>query len=314
MVVASDGRRICGTPGCNLPDFHKGPCAGWAPKKRVSQPVMQLNVRPEPVRSRAPVKPKRPYYPPKPKTAEELAAEAAAEAAARKPAEQRVLPSGLWPFYHAHRWGVPLPPGPVPPDEGSDDELDETWRAREAERRIDGRRGVDPADAELMKLWNAHVAASEKLVSDRALPAACRSFARAHAAALSTRLRRPLLEHLLTLCDHQLLHRDDAHDCLLIADAVAGGAGGSGGGPSPKKRKKGGGSPAASSSAADGADGDGVLGARLQLRPSLCDECGRPLHEENCALRGRARGAAAWPVPPPASRPTTQPKPKGSIL
>ena len=165
-----------------------------------------------------------------------------------------------------------------------------------------------------MKLWNAHVAASEKLVSDRALPAACRSFARAHAAALSTRLRRPLLEHLLTLCDHQLLHRDDAHDCLLIADAVAGGAGGSGGGPSPKKRKKGGGSPAASSSAADGADGDGVLGARLQLRPSLCDECGRPLHEESCALRGRGRGAAAWPVPPPASRPTTQPKPKGSIL
>ena len=184
MVLAADGRRICGTPGCNLPDFHKGPCAGWAPKKRVSQPVMQLNVRPEPVRSRAPAKPKRPYYPPKPKTAEELAAEAAAEAAARKPAEQRVLPSGLWPFYHAHRWGVPLPPGPVPPDEGSDDELDETWRAREAERRIDGRRGVDPADAELMKLWNAHVAASEKLVSDRALPAACRVRARARRRAL----------------------------------------------------------------------------------------------------------------------------------
>ena len=238
MVLAADGRRICGTPGCNLPDFHKGPCAGWAPKKRVSQPVMQLNVRPEPVRSRAPAKPKRPYYPPKPKTAEELAAEAAAEAAARKPAEQRVLPSGLWPFYHAHRWGVPLPPGPVPPDEGSDDELDETWRAREAERRIDGRRGVDPADAELMKLWNAHVAASEKLVSDRALPAACRAFARAHAAALSTRLRRPLLEHLLTLCDHQLLHRDDAHDCLLIADAVAGGAGGRGGGPSRRSARR----------------------------------------------------------------------------
>ena len=56
MVLAADGRRICGTPGCNLPDFHKGPCAGWAPKKRVSQPVMQLNVRPEPVRSRAPAK------------------------------------------------------------------------------------------------------------------------------------------------------------------------------------------------------------------------------------------------------------------
>ena len=207
---------------------------------------MQLNVRPEPVRSRAPAKPKRPYYPPKPKTAEELAAEAAAEAAARKPAEQRVLPSGLWPFYHAHRWGVPLPPGPVPPDEGSDDELDETWRAREAERRIDGRRGVDPADAELMKVECARGGEREARERPRA-PAACRAFARAHAAALSTCLRRPLLEHLLTLCDHQLLHRDDAHDCLLIADAVAGGAGGSGGGPSPKKRKKGGGSPAASS-------------------------------------------------------------------
>ena len=41
MVLAADGRRICGTPGCNLPDFHKGPCAGWAPKKPLAHGVQR---------------------------------------------------------------------------------------------------------------------------------------------------------------------------------------------------------------------------------------------------------------------------------
>ena len=28
----------------------------------------------------------------------------------------------------------------------------------------------------------------------------------------------------------------------------------------------------------------------------MCDECKRPVHESHCALAGRARGAASWPL------------------
>lgn len=56
--------------------------------------------------------------------------------AAEPPPEQYVHPSGLARFYHTHRWGVPLPLGPVAEDADSDEELDESWRLSETEERV----------------------------------------------------------------------------------------------------------------------------------------------------------------------------------
>ena len=118
------GRR-CGTPGCTLNDFHKGPCESYDP----------LGTRPKPAnfserkkdRLRPPdAKEKRPKRP-KP---------AAPAVIAEPPPEQYVNPSGLSRFYHTHRWGVPLPLGPVAEDANSDDELDESWRLSETEERL----------------------------------------------------------------------------------------------------------------------------------------------------------------------------------
>ena len=61
---------------------------------------------------------------------------AAPAMAAEPPPEQYVDPSGLSRFYHTHRWGVPLPLGPVAEDANSDDELDESWRLSETEVRL----------------------------------------------------------------------------------------------------------------------------------------------------------------------------------
>lgn len=242
-------KRICGTPGCGLPDFHDGICQSQAPvSKRESAPVLPPPPPKKPARPR-PTAPR--PKPPKP-------------AVALVPAQQHALPDGLHRFYHVHRWGVPLPSGAVDCGPGSDDEHDEGWRHDETTRRIRSRADVGPNDAAVAELWNAHVRSLPPLVSDRMLPDACRKFARAHASRLAAELRSAFAAHLAVLWEHNLLHRDDIEDCILLVDDCADAC------RSPASKR-----------------------ARHGLK--LCDECTRPLHEERCDLFGQARGAAAWP-------------------
>jgi len=82
-------------------------------------------------------------------------------------------------------------------------------------------------EAEFMGLWNAYVQGlASRLVSDRMLPAACRGFAAAHAPSLrrGAPLHRSFRAHLTVLWQHNLLHRDDVHDCLLLLLGAEGGA------------------------------------------------------------------------------------------
>lgn len=72
---------------------------------------------------------------------------------------------------------------------------------------------------------------------------------------------QPFLSHLFTLWEHNLLHQEDVHDCVLIVDATAATASGEPGRPVAE----------------------------------LCTACERPLHEPHCALFGVSRGVAAWP-------------------
>ena len=118
------GRR-CGTPGCTLDDFHKGPCEshdplGTRPKPANFSERKKDRLRPPDAKEKRPKRPK----------------PAAPAVAAEPPPEQYVDPSGLSRFYHTHRWGVPLPLGPVAEDANSDDELDESWRLSETEERL----------------------------------------------------------------------------------------------------------------------------------------------------------------------------------
>lgn len=287
MPFAADGKtRLCGTPGCELPDFHDGPCSCDAPSAGKRQRLPAKKSLPEfshhPGAAQPYAKRQKPHD-------EVAAAAAAARAAARKarrqaadssadaecdprPAQQMRLPSGLARFYHVHNWGVPLPDGPVDVDGSrSDDEVDERWLLDECAGRMrarvaDGELGA--AEAEFMELWNAYLLAMRKsrggaLVSDRSMPQACRDFARGArpattaAAALlrpAARLHGAFRAHLRVLWDHNLLHRDDVQDCLLLA------------GCSPDEQEQ------------------------LQL----CAQCARPQHEPHCALAQCARGAAAW--------------------
>jgi len=246
------GKRMCGTPGCSLPDFHPGMCESDAPSgKRESAPV--LPPPPPPPPSRPVVR--RPRQPKK------------RPAATKRPAEQRVESNGLHRFYHVHRWGVPLPDGPVECGAGSDEDVDESWRLEESTRRTRARTDVGPNEATLTGLWNEHVKTLPPLVSDRMLPGACRQFARAHAAALAAELRGAFAAHLAVMWEHNLLHRDDVEDCVLLVDALAAQA-----------------------------EGAGTSRGSVPSVALLCAECSRPLHEERCATYGRARGAAAWPL------------------
>jgi len=123
--------RSCGTPGCTLLDFHKGPCEGQDP----------LGTRPKPTNLSERKKDRPPVRPPDAEEKRPKRAKPAASALpAEPPPEQYVDPSGLARFYHTHRWGVPLPLGPVAEDANSDDELDESWRLSETEERLVARR------------------------------------------------------------------------------------------------------------------------------------------------------------------------------
>ena len=184
-----------------------------------------------------------------------------------KPALQFALPSGLRRFYHVHRWGVPHTDGPIAALTGnaSDDEVDEDWRLDESRRRMRSRPDLSEGEADFMTMWNAHVQSLPPLVSDRMLPEACRRFALAHAASLrdSEPLRAAFREHLSVTWQHNLLHRDDVQDCLILAEHGAAGGGG-----------------------ASSSSGELVV----------CSKCSRPVHDRHCALYGRVRGAAAWPI------------------
>lgn len=240
-------QRICGTRGCTLPDFHSGLCNSVQLEAKRPRVCVAVTAPPERADGAPPVK-RRAYV-----RRKSLGAPAAP--APVVPAVQELMPSGLRKFYDAQRWGVPLPDGPVSIE--PDPPVDGEWRLEQTKWRICARDGVADPDAALMLLWNAYVdARSLPLVSDRMLPEACRQFAREHAADISAELREPFVRHLFVLWEHNLLHRDDVHDCLVIVGA------------------------------------EPAEAANPEL---FCPDCARPVHEARCALASKPRGAAAWP-------------------
>ena len=167
---------MCGTPGCNLPDFHNGPCSTDAPsgkRPRVQAQMVCMGPPPPP-----PSPPRRRVPRPPPVARPES-----------PPPQQSVHPNGLHRYYHALRWGVPLPDGPLAEDAGSDREFSEAWRLQEVDERLRNRANVAALQAELMGLWNVHIDALQPLASQRALPEACRRFACEHASRLAAQLR-----------------------------------------------------------------------------------------------------------------------------
>ena len=168
----SASKRVCGTPGCDLPDFHEGLCSTSA----VSVKRPRTLIHPPP--------------PPRARTFRASSRPAPAPQATEPPAQQRILPNGLHRFYHGQRWGVPLPDGRVEHDANSDDEVDDGWRLRQLEQRIATRAGVTELQTTFMNLWNAHVHGSPPVVSDRKLPESCRRFATSNARVLSGKLRQ----------------------------------------------------------------------------------------------------------------------------
>ena len=190
--------RECGTPGCTLPDHHDGMCNNEKLSKRP-----RFESKPPPPKLPQVQAVKRPRRPEPPK--KDL-----------PPAEQGELPSGIRRFYHVHRWGVPLPDGPVDYSVCSDEEVDSIWQLDEVEQRIRGRPDVPAPDADVAALWNRHIWDSPPIVTDRMLPHICRKFARANAAALGAELRQSFEAHLVNLFEHNLLHEEDVQDCMLI--------------------------------------------------------------------------------------------------
>ncbi len=269
------GRRKCGTHGCNLVDFHPGPH---------SNELLDQGKRSR-TTVHAPPPKKKPRVKAAPPRRKPLQVPVVQRGTV--PAEQRTRPDGTSLYYHATRWGVPLPDGPVALEPCSEDEVDEGWRLSETSARIASRPDVTQAERALAVLWNAHVALLPPLVSDRMVPDACRRFARAHCERLCGELRVPFLSHLLLLSKHNLLHRDDVHDCLLLARLPPP--------PEPKQdqaRQRRGAKVAvgdqndvAASPTADGPSPSSV---------QLCGSCSRPIHDTRCALHGRPRGVATW--------------------
>ena len=249
---SEDGKiRLCGTPGCTFKDRHDGPCSNAVPltkRPRVSLPAPQPKHR-----EKLPSKRKQRERKPAAKKDDD-------DLLSLVPAEQAERPDGLRKYYHVHRWGTPLEDGPVAAVAGgaSDDEMDEGWRLDESTSRVRTRPEVSAEDADFIAAWNAHVKSlTTRLVSDRMLPEACRTFAVARASELraGAPLHRSFRAHLRVMWEHNLLHRDDVQDCLGLLEEEE----------------------------------------EAAAAPLRCPDCARPLHEPHCALAARARGAAAWP-------------------
>jgi len=253
---SGDGVRLCGTPGCTLPDFHAGPCSNAASLGRrrehniklpYNEKAAQQLLRGEAAAIKASKREQR--------ERKKQQRPVAAERPVSPPPPQQRLPSGLARFYHPLEWGVPLREGPVEADPVPPSWRHEAgaWQLEQAADRIRSRRGVGEAEAAFMDLWNGAVQRSERsrLVSDRCLPALCRAFAVQHAAELRG-LAAPFRSHLEVLRQHNLLHPEDVRDCLVLSspDAAA----------------------------------------------SPCARCSRPRHERHCPLHGVRRGAACWPT------------------
>lgn len=297
-------QRKCGTPGCTLPDWHEGPCSTFLTEGKRKR----LMVQPPPPPKKKPVVGAQSTI--------SIPSELGAARAKRMrrvappsqvPAEQSSLPNGLQRFYHVHRWGVPLPAGPVDCGAGSDAEADEGWRFKALAQRTEARSEVGEVDGAFTRLWNAHVhALRPPLVSDRMLPGTCRQFARGNAAVLAGPLRDSFTEHLIVLWEHNLLHRCDVDDCIAIVELVANadriniGSGGRDAEGASREGKdssrEGKGREGKSVGSRDGAKSVGK-DTPSRASNSICSECSRPVHDPLCALSGAPRGIASWPLP-----------------
>mmetsp|Transcript_21911 Transcript_21911/g.66548 ORF Transcript_21911/g.66548 Transcript_21911/m.66548 type:complete len:312 (+) Transcript_21911:47-982(+) len=265
----ADGRRLCGSLGCEKEDHHLGPCSTEESESRRSRKaILPYNERKAQERifyeqikkpmAKRPCKVK----PEEPKVEE-------------PPPVQELLPSGLYRFYDPIHWGVPLPLGAVHSCSTSPEWLQEAdkWKLTQTADRIKSRSSVSGRAAQFMILWNEFIHSTDRssLVSDRCMPRICRSFAHTHAAILAADLRMHFDEHLQTLAAHNLLHGDDVHDCLVIAGATNTLTG----------------------------DGSKKIADSHRARcdsVTFCRACTRPVHEQHCNLFGKPHGAAKWPI------------------
>ena len=159
-----------------------------------------------------------------------LAAAAAADAAddadarAAKPGApsqaQRAIPPPTRQYYHA-RTSAPIAPELLATGYDSDDDVDESWRLRHAEKLLDEFEDVTLQEKAFMKLWNKWVFRNP-IQADRNVPRAVAAFAEDFASQLARQnLRHNFLLHLFHLWDNSLLAAQHITDCLAIVDAKA---------------------------------------------------------------------------------------------
>ena len=116
--LSATGERLCGTPGCELLDFHTGPCSTDVPaSKRPRYCPGDLSELPKKrqstttdgdLKAQRRTKQKRPIYKDDDGDGDGNGDDDERPRSPIKPAQQDALPSGLQRFYHVHRWGVPL--------------------------------------------------------------------------------------------------------------------------------------------------------------------------------------------------------------
>ena len=175
---SGDGVRLCGTPGCTLPDFHAGPCSNAASLGRrrehniklpYNEKAAQQLLRGEAAAIKASKREQR--------ERKKQQRPVAAERPVSPPPQQQRLPSGLARFYHPLEWGVPLREGPVEADPVPPSWRHEAgaWQLEQAADRIRSRRGVGEAEAAFMDLWNGAVQRSERRATGACPPSAAPS-------------------------------------------------------------------------------------------------------------------------------------------
>ena len=142
-----------------------------------------------------------------------------------KPPEQGKLPSGLYRYYDPLNLGVPLPDGLIDPSSmGVPAEAiakEREWRFGLLEERMHTREHISSAAKHFMLLWTKHVDETPKSerVLERQMPNLVRRFTDTHALRLALEMRNPFIAHLCIMAEHNLLHKDDLQDCLLLLEA-----------------------------------------------------------------------------------------------
>ena len=169
--------------------------------------------------------PRRPKAPASQKSQKDLSVLPSSGNPPEKPPEQGKLPSGLYRYYDPLNLGVPLPDGLIDPSSmGVPAEAiakEREWRFGLLEERMHTREHISSAAKRFMLLWTKHVEETPKSerVLERQMPNLVRRFTDTHALRLALEMRNPFIAHLCIMAEHNLLHKDDLQDCLLLLEA-----------------------------------------------------------------------------------------------